>query len=343
MAENNSNPLLDGLKAFNEGLTYINPYQWLGRMSVSNNDYFEKGQTPSNYTSQGNIRRSLTDVLTGVVPQVADAEQNRQITDRLQASGGAKKADDYGIDLKGSDGQLRRVYEIVEDIAEGDTRSAALAENNVLTTDLGLKDGQNFATIQKPLFDTLLRRAATKQRTNQSLVAAGIDPSTVQGTAAANEAIRKKGTQDQIEKETAISDAFEQSAAGQRAQALHADNLKTNQSNRDAQAANTAINQGTLDLARVQAGNTQQLALYDRDVDKYRYEDGKAERAIERQYEADREAARFAAQAETVRLQNDADMERYQLMLENERQKSQGDTISELMASLTMLGGAFMI
>ena len=78
-------------------------------------------------------------------------------------------------------------------------------------------------------------------------------------------------------------------------------------------------------------------------TDNYRYEDGKAERAIERQYEADREAARFAAQAETVRLQNEADMERYQLMLENERQKSQGDTISELMASLTMLGGAFMI
>ena len=131
--------------------------------------------------------------------------------------------------------------------------------------------------------------------------------------------------------------------AGQRQIEVFQDGLKTSQSNREAQTANTAINQGTLDLARVQANNNQTLALYDRDVDKYRYEDGKSERAIERQYEAAREDARFAAQAETVRLQNEADMERYQLMLENERQRSQGDTISELMASLTMLGGAFML
>ena len=138
--------------------------------------------------------------------------------------------------------------------------------------------------------------------------------------------------------------------AGQRQITTFEDGLKTTQSSREATAesikasqAATRINQGTLDLAQTQARNAQALALSQIKTDNYRYEDSKAERAIERQYDADREAARFAAQAETVRLQNDADMERYQLMLENERQKSQGDTISELMASLTMLGGAFMI
>ena len=138
--------------------------------------------------------------------------------------------------------------------------------------------------------------------------------------------------------------------AGQRQITTFEDGLKTTELSRqatqesiNASQAATRINQGTLDLAQTQARNAQALALSQIKTDNYRYEDGKAERAIERQYDADREAARFAAQAETVRLQNEADMERYQLMLENERQKSQGDTISELMASLTMLGGAFML
>ena len=107
--------------------------------------------------------------------------------------------------------------------------------------------------------------------------------------------------------------------------------------------ATTNINRGTLDLARVNATNAQTQQQYVNDTDSYRYEDGKFEQGLQRQYESDREDARFAANLETIKLQNAAEMERYEMMLQNDKEVRQGDSISDLMASLTMLGGAFLI
>ena len=107
--------------------------------------------------------------------------------------------------------------------------------------------------------------------------------------------------------------------------------------------ATTRINQGTLDLARVNATNAQTQQEYVNNTDSYRYEDAKFERGLQRQYESDREDARFAANLETIKLQNAAEMERYEMMLQNDKEVRQGDSISDLMASLTMLGGAFLL
>ena len=36
-------------------------------------------------------------------------------------------------------------------------------------------------------------------------------------------------------------------------------------------------------------------------------------------------------------------MERYEMMLDNDKEVRQGESISDLMSALTMLGGAFMV
>lgn len=343
MAEDNSNLLLDGLKALNTGLSYVNPYQWLGRMSVKNNDYFEKGQSPSSYTPQDNFRRSFTDILTGVVPQISNEEAEKQIIDRLQSSGGAKKAKDYDIDLRGSDNQLRRVYEIVEDLNEGDARSKALADNNVLASDLSLPSGQNFATIQKPLFESLLRRAATRRETQSKLVQAGIDPTSVSSISEANEAIRKKATSDEIERQEALDESFENSSKGQREREEFEDSLATNQSNRDltAQSIESSRNRDARDTLVTNQSIKQQNYVNERDA--YEFEKNLEQLAKEREYNLAVQQAEFDARSQEIQMQNAADMERYQLMLQNDREVRRGDDISDLMSALTMLGGAFML
>lgn len=75
----------------------------------------------------------------------------------------------------------------------------------------------------------------------------------------------------------------------------------------------------------------------------YEYGDAKNEQRIQRQYDADRDDARFAANLGTIKLQNAAEMERYELMLQNDREVRQSEDIGDLVASLIALNGAFMI
>jgi hypothetical protein len=111
----------------------------------------------------------------------------------------------------------------------------------------------------------------------------------------------------------------------------------------EASKSNTRVNEGTLALNQINSRNAQKQQEYTNATDDYRYQDAKVERGLEREYEGLREDARFNAELERVRLQNAADMERYEMMLENDKEARRSESISDLLVSLSMLGGAFMI
>ena len=67
------------------------------------------------------------------------------------------------------------------------------------------------------------------------------------------------------------------------------------------------------------------------------------ELAAGRQHDLAVRQAEHAANVQTIQLQNDADMQRYEMMLENDREVRQSDSISDLVAALATLGGAFML
>ena len=118
---------------------------------------------------------------------------------------------------------------------------------------------------------------------------------------------------------------------------------ETHDSGLDLNQETIASSRAATNLAAVTQRNNQNLALYDRDVDKYRYDDGKVEAQIERDWQAGRDDAQFAANLETIKLQNAAEMERYEMMLQNDKEVRQGESISDLMSALSMLGGSFML
>jgi len=107
--------------------------------------------------------------------------------------------------------------------------------------------------------------------------------------------------------------------------------------------ATDGINKDNLDLNRIIAQNNKITAENASATDAYRYEDAKSTAALDREFLASRDDAKFNAQLETVRLQNASEMERYEMMLENDRQSDRGDALSELMSALTVLGGSFAL
>jgi hypothetical protein len=218
----------------------------------------------------------------------------------------------------------------------GDDRYEQLSVNGLPISALNLPNGQNFATVPLPVFDKHLQRAIQTNKVKNNLVEEGIDPSSVKSRAEANEAIRKKRTADEIERQTALDDAYENSKKGQREAASHSKGLDLINEQISSSQAATALN-------NTNAINAQRQQEYLNDTDDYRYQDGKIEKGLDRKYDADREDAKFAANLETVKLQNAAEMERYELMLQNDREVRRSDDISDLMAALTMLGGAFLI
>ena len=121
------------------------------------------------------------------------------------------------------------------------------------------------------------------------------------------------------------------------------DQLDTNQSNRDltARQIESSRNTDAINTLVTNQGIKQQNYTNERDA--YEFEKNLEQLAAEREYNKQVQAAEFAAQTQQIEMQNAADMERYQLMLQNDREVRRGDDISDLMAALTMLGGTFMI
>ena len=102
-----------------------------------------------------------------------------------------------------------------------------------------------------------------------------------------------------------------------------------------------AASKAATELNSVIAKNNQINQLNADDWNKYVHGDGKREAQIDRDHQADREDAKFAADNANIRSQNAAEMERYELMLENDRQVRQSDSIVDLMSALTFLSGSF--
>ncbi len=324
----------------------INPFNWMDHVAASATNYVDKG-IQGDYDVYNNPERGFANKLLGtsrsLTNKLVKDQTDRYIKGNPEGRALARSSKDYGIDLKDEKGSYQRLDTLIEDVGIGNSRYQQLSEAGLIPSQLNLPENTKFATAPMPVFDKHFRSAKTKLKNDSDAAKAGIDPSTLNGTAATNEAIRKKQTADEIEKATAERDAYEKSAKGQREAATAARGLDLIDEEIASSQATTRINQGTLDLSRVNAENTQTLNLYDRDVDKYRYEDGKIEKGLDRQYDADREDARFAANLETIKLQNAAEMERYEMMLQNDKEVRQGDSISDLMSALTMLGGAFML
>ena len=103
------------------------------------------------------------------------------------------------------------------------------------------------------------------------------------------------------------------------------------------------VNEGTLGLNQAIARNNQTQQEYQNSRGAYEYEDLKAQAEVERLFQAAQADAKFAADLETLKLQNAAEMDRYNLMIQNDREVRRGDTISDLIQSLVLFGGAMDI
>ena len=164
-------------------------------------------------------------------------------------------------------------------------------------------------------------------------------------------AVKKKGSNlNNGELESLLSIATNNTREAESGREATSASIKNLQQQTESSKATDKINQGTLDVSKGNlalnqtiARNAQIQAENASKTDAYRYEDTKYERGLDRQYDADREDARFAANLETVRLQNAAEMERYNMMLQNDRDVRRGSKISELMQALTVLGGSFAL
>ena len=180
----------------------------------------------------------------------------------------------------------------------------------------------------------------TTRQLNSDAATVGIDLQGQLTPAQKRELIRKKQTANEIEAETAKSEAadevYKNSTRGKRDDDIHKDNLATNRSTR-------RINSNTDERSGIRLNNEITQQNYTNQMDKWKFEKELAELSAGRQHDLAVRQAEHSANVETINLQNEADMARYELMLENDRQKNQSDSIGELMGALTMLGGAFML
>jgi len=117
--------------------------------------------------------------------------------------------------------------------------------------------------------------------------------------------------------------------------------MELNQAN---EALNTSrstrnVNEGTLAINQVTARNAQTQQEYTNNRNEFEYDDQKVEAEIARKFLAAQQSAQYDANYQTIQLQNAAEMERYEMMLENDREVRRGDKISDLIASLVLFGG----
>jgi hypothetical protein len=336
---NASEAIVDALNPIYHLTQPFNLFNWMDRVGANSTNYVDKSRK-GDYDQKGNIRRGgfnkWRSSPRGLVEQEAQNQINQYIKNDPEGRKLSRGAKNYGIDVKDDNDVYQRLDTLVEEVGIGDDRYAQLSLANLPISALNLPKDQNFATVPLPVFDNHLQRAIQTNKVKNSLVEQGIDPSSVKSRAEANEAIRKKGTADEIEKQTALEDAYEGSKKGQREAASHQSGLDLINQQISSSKAATALNNKI-------ATNNQTQQNYVNDTDAYRYEDNKIQRGLDRKYEADREDAKFAAQLQNVKLQNAAEMERYELMLQNDREVRQGDNISDLMAALTVLSGSFLI
>ena len=338
-----SKSLNQGLEAFNEGLSYLNPIDLIGRVAASNTDY-KASALNNQYTPQGDVKRTVVDHILGTSPQTIQREQQRQIEEYIDDSDTefGVRAEDYGIETKRSDGKYRKLKDIGNAIDKGDARSKDLPAG-LLPTDIALPDGKSIATATESVFQKGLRNATTLLNNKSKASAAGVTLADPTNTAEVNNAVRIKENEDEIDKQRGLDTYTEGSAAGIRNQANHDKQIEVQQQNIDASKASTLLARDTHNLStQIENRNLDQINYKNKRHD-WEYGDAKQERSTQRQYDASREDAQFAANVETIKLQNAAEMERYEMMLDNDKEVRQGESISDLMSALTMLGGAFMV
>ena len=95
----------------------------------------------------------------------------------------------------------------------------------------------------------------------------------------------------------------------------------------------------TLAINQVNARNAQTQQDYTNKRNEFEYDDSKVEAEIARKFLAAQQSAQYDANYKTIQLQNAAEMERYEMMLDNDREVRRGDKISDLIASLVLFGG----
>ena len=234
---------------------------------------------------------------------------------------------------------------MTENVGIGDARYGQLGDQNLLPGQLKLPNNGNFATVTKPVFDSALSKAKVRVKTLNDLVDAGVDPNSVSSRVEANEAIRKKALEDAAELLRSNSEAVYGvknpdgtvtggTYKGEATRKRDAELLESSRSTRE-------VNEGNLALNQTNARNAQTQQEYRNQRSAWEYDDNKITQALERDWLLKRDAAQFAANAETSRLQNDFEMDRYDKMLENDAEVRRSESISDLVASLFMLGGAF--
>jgi hypothetical protein len=337
-----------GLEAVNAATAYFNPVQWLGVLASKNTDYVQPG-LDGKYNDQGYIERTVLDKLLGTNPLFIKGIQEEQIGQYLREDPTGRSLqrgmNNYGFKGKKDGGGYNRLDTLTENVGIGDARYGQLRDSNLLPGQLKLPNDSNFATVTKPVFDSALSKAKVRVKTLNDLVEAGVDPNSVSSRVEATEAIREKALKDEAERLRNSSEAIYGvknpdgtvsggTYEGEATRKRDAELLESSRSTRE-------VNEGNLALNQTNSRNAQTQQDYRNKRDAWEYGDNKITQALERDWLLKRDAAQFAANAETIRLQNDFEMDRYDKMLENDAEVRRSESISDLVASLFMLGGTF--
>ena len=279
----------------------------------------------------------------------------------------ANKADLQNLELAGMtpmrDGKYQNTSELVSEYSASAPQRQALKEGGVTYTQLGMdtargnydKEGNIVAVDPQ----TILERAGVVKLRKQLLQELSQLGEVPKGSKVSNtdlqrqlkeaKARNKRATallEDEITYGTRNPDGTRNNdgtEAGRQQIESHQSNIDANNESIEASKSTRRVNEGNLAINQTVARNNVEQSRADNDWRRYVYDDSKAEAAVQRQYEAGREDARYAARAKEIQMQNDADMKRYQLMLENDREVRRSEDLGDLFGALTMLGGAFMI
>ena len=197
---NLSEEVLNALNPVNVLTQSINPFNWMDRVAASATNYVDKG-IQGDYDQYNNPERGLANKILGtdrrLINNLVKEQTDRYIKGNPEGRALARGGKNYGINLKDEKGDYQRLDTLIEDVGMGDSRYQQLSEAGLSPSQLNLPENSNFATAPLPIFDKHLKSAKTKLKNASAAAAAGIDPSTLDGTAATNRAIKEQEITDQ--------------------------------------------------------------------------------------------------------------------------------------------------
>ena len=319
---------------------------------------------PVNSLDPNNHSLNYWETVLGITPEMKarDLQNDRAAFYRTPEGEALKrKADLSGFKTMTDNGTQRNIRTITSELSRATPNIEALEREGVTYSQLGLANAGNVkdkdGNLKRVSASEILQRATAYNALKQvqsELTKEGAVPKPGATLAELNTQLRNvkdknaahnSNVAETIRYGTLNPDGSRTggTVAGRQELAEGQGRIEANKESIEASKSTRRVNEGTLEINRVTAQNNIAQAKADNDWREYLYEDKKVTDAANRQWEAGREDARYAARAKEIQMQNDADMARYELMLKNDREVRRSEDIGDLFGALALLGGAFMI